>query len=136
MCIKQVSYVRMSKLVEETVHAQLGSGPLQTGPSGLISHCIARAVYRQAPGNDVVWHLTLNFSPNIIRPTTFVCASVCVADVSNLNKPSVLADPRICPQIFSVTSLPDQVVIRGSIGKSPMPLDLLLNMMICNRKLE
>lgn len=123
----------MSKLAEETVHAQLGPGPLQTGPDGLISHCIAHALYRQAPGNDVVWDFTVNFSPNIIRPTTCVCASVCVADVSNFNRPSVLADPRICPQIFSVTSLPDQVVIRGSIGKSPIPLNLLINMMIRNR---
>ena len=56
-----------------------------------------------------------------------------LADMSNSNKPSVLPDPRICPQIFSVTCLTDQVVIRGSIGRSPMPLDLLLNMMICNR---
>jgi hypothetical protein len=85
----------MSKLVGETVHAQLGPGPLQTGPDGLISQCIGHALY---------------------RPTTCVCASICVADVSNFNKPSVLADPRICPQIFSVTSLPDQVVIRGSVG--------------------
>lgn len=124
--------VRMSKLAEETVHAQLGPGPLQTGPDGLISHCMAHALYRQAPGNDVVWDFTVNFSPNIIRPTTCVCVSVCVADVSNFNKP-VLADPRICPQIFSVTCLTDQVVIRGSIGKSPIPLDLLLNMIIRNR---
>ncbi len=125
--------VRMSKLVEETLHAQLGPGPLQTGPDGLISQCIAHVLYRQAPADEVVWDLTVNFSPNIIRPTTCVCASVCVADVSNSNKPSVLPDPRICPQIFSVTCLPDQVVIRGSIGKSPMPLDLMLNMMIRNR---
>ena len=124
----------MSKLAEETVHAQLGSGPLKTGPDGLISHCIAHVLYRQAPDNDAVWDFTVNFSPNIIRPTTCVCASVCVADeVSNFNKPSVLADPRICPQIFSVTCLTDQVVIRGSIGKSPIPLDLLLNIMIRNR---
>ena len=115
----------MSKLAEETVHARLGQGPLQTGPDGLISHCIAHALYRQVPGNDVVWDFTVNFSPNIIRPSTCVCASVCVADVSNFNKPSVLADPRICPQIFSVTCLTDQGVIRGTIGKSPMPRSLV-----------
>jgi hypothetical protein len=123
----------MSKLAEETVHAKLGRGPLQTGPDGLISHCIAHALYRQAPGDGVVWDLTVTFSPNIIRPTTCVCAAICVADASNSNKPSVLPDPRICPQIFSVTCLIDKVVIRGSIGNSPMPLALMLNMMICNR---
>jgi hypothetical protein len=121
----------MSKLAEETVHAQLGHGPLQTGPEGLISNCIAHALYRQAPGDGVVWDLIVTFSPNIIRPTTCVCASVCVADKSR--KPSVEKDPRICPQIFSVTCLTDQVVIRGSIGKSPMALDLMLNLLIRNR---
>ena len=44
----------MSKLAEETVHAKLGRGPLQTGPDGFISHCIAHALYRQAPGDGVV----------------------------------------------------------------------------------
>ena len=71
----------MSKLAEETVHAKLGRGPLQTGPDGLISHCIAHALYRQAPGDGVVWDLTVTFSPNIIRPNTCVCASVCVVDM-------------------------------------------------------
>jgi hypothetical protein len=125
----------MSKLAEETVHANLGRGPLQTGPDGLISHCIAHALYHQAPGDGVVWDLTVTFSPNIIRPNTCVCASVCVADMSNPNEPipSVHLDPTICPQIFSVTCLIDKVVIRGSIGNSPMPLALMLNMMICNR---
>ena len=122
--------VRMSRLVEETVHAQLGPGPLERSPDGIITHCIAHVLYAQAPADDVVWDLIINFSPNIIRPTTCVCASVCVA---NSSKSSVLPDPRICPQIFSVTCLPDQVVIRGSIGKSPMSLELMLNMMICNR---
>jgi hypothetical protein len=44
----------MSKLAEETVHPKLGRGPLQTGADGLISHCIAHALYRQAPGDGVV----------------------------------------------------------------------------------
>ena len=107
----------MSKLAEETVHAQLGHGPLQTGPDGLISHCIAHALYRQAPGNDVVWDLIVTFSPNIIRPTTCVCASVCVADMSNSNGPvpSVQPDPRICPQIFSVTCLIDKVLLDDTL---------------------
>jgi hypothetical protein len=121
----------MSKLVEETVHAQIGPGPLQRDPDRLVAQCIAHALYRQAPGDDVVWDLIVTFSPNIIRPTTFVCASVCVADKSG--KPSVEKDPRICPQIFSVTCLTDQVVIRGGIGKSPMAIDLIINMMIRNR---
>ena len=68
----------MSKLAEETVHAKLGRGPLQTGPDGLISHCIAHALYWQAPGDGAVWDLTVTFSP-----TTCVCASVCVVDMSN-----------------------------------------------------
>jgi hypothetical protein len=123
----------MSKLAEETVHAKLGRGPLQTGPDGLISHCIAHALYRQAPGDGVVWDLTVTFSPNIIRSSTCVCASVCVVDMSNPNEPSVLPDSRICPQIFSVTCLTDQVVIRGSTGKPPMALDLMINLMIYNR---
>jgi hypothetical protein len=124
----------MSKLAEEIVHAKLGRGPLQTGPDGLISHCIAHALYRQAPGDGVVWDLTVTFSPNIIRPNTSVCASVCVVDMSNPNEPIPSVQPeRICPQIFSVTCLIDKVVIRGSIGNSPMPLTLMLNMMICNR---
>jgi hypothetical protein len=124
----------MSKLAEETVHAQLGHGPLQTGPEGLISHCIAHALYRQAPGDGVVWDLIVTFSPNIIRPTTCVCASVCVVDMSNPTEPIPSVQPeRICPQIFSVTCLIDKVVIRGSIQNSPMPLALMLNMMICNR---
>jgi hypothetical protein len=123
----------MSKLAEETVHAKLGRGPLQTGPDGFISHCIAHALYRQAPGG-VVWDLTITFSPNIIRPNTCVCASVCVVDMSNPNEPVPSVQPeRICPQIFSVTCFIDKVVIRGSIGNSPMPLALMLNMMICNR---
>lgn len=120
----------MSKLAEQTVHAQIGPGPRENGPDGFITQCIAHAIYRQAPGDDVVWDLVVNFSPNIIRSSTCVCASICVADVSN--KPSVIPDPRICPRIFSVTCLPDQVVIRGIIGNSPMPLDLMLNMMIRN----
>ncbi|HXX97651.1 MAG TPA: hypothetical protein VEL11_11105 [Candidatus Bathyarchaeia archaeon] len=53
----------MSKLVEETVYAQLGPGPLERGPDGLITHCIAHVLYRQAPADDVVWDLTFNFSP-------------------------------------------------------------------------
>ena len=57
----------MSKLVEETVHAQLGPGPLERGSDGLITHCIAYVLYRQAPADDAVWDLTVNFSPNIIR---------------------------------------------------------------------
>jgi|SRR5215472_18138851 len=74
-------------------------------------------------------------SPNIIRAITCVCASVCGVDMSNPNEPipSVQPDPRICPQIFSVTCLIDEVVIRGSIRNSPLPLALMLNMMICNR---
>jgi len=74
-------------------------------------------------------------SPNIIRPITCVSASVCGVDMSNPNEPipSVQPDPRICPQIFSVTCLIDEVVIRGSIRNSPLPLVLMLNMMICNR---
>lgn len=124
----------MSKLAEETVHAKLGCGPLQTGPDGFIANCIAHALYRQAPGNGIVWDLTVTFSPNIIRPNTCVCASVCVVDMSNPNEPIPLVQPeRICPRIFSVTCLIDKVVIRGSIGNSPMPLALMLNMMICNR---
>jgi hypothetical protein len=124
----------MSKLAEETVHAHIGPGPLQTGPDGFISHCIAHALYRQAPGDGAVWDLTVTFSPNIIRPTTCVCASVCVVDMSNPNEPVPSVQPeRICPQIFSITCLIDKVVIRGSIGNSPMPLALMLNMMICNR---
>jgi hypothetical protein len=124
----------MSKLAQETVHVKLGRGPLQTGPDGLISHCIAHALYRQAPGDGAVWDLTVTFSPNINRPTTCVYASVCVVDMSNPNEPvpSVQRE-RICPQIFSITCLIDKVVIRGSIGNSPMPLALMLNMMICNR---
>jgi hypothetical protein len=121
----------MSKLVEETVHAQIGPGPLQRDPDGLIAQCIAHALYRQAPPDDVVWDLIVTFSPNIIRPTTCVCASVCLADKSG--KPSVEKDPRIAPLIISVTCLTDQVVVRGSIGKSPMALDLIINMMIRNR---
>ena len=124
----------MSKLAEEIVHAKLGRGPLQTGPDGFISHCIAHALYRQAPGDGVVWDLTVTFSPNIIRPNTCVCASVCVVDMSNPNEPIPSAQPeRICPQIFNVTCLIDKVVIRGCIGNSSMPLTVMLNMMICNR---
>jgi hypothetical protein len=74
----------MSKLVEETVHAQIGPGPLQRDPDRLVAQCIAHALYRQAPGDDVVWDLTVTFSPNIIRPTTCVCASICVADPESL----------------------------------------------------
>jgi hypothetical protein len=121
----------MSKLVEETVHAQIGPGPLQRDPESLVAQCIAHAHYRQAPADDVVWDLIVTFSQNIIRPTTCVCASICVADKSG--KPSVEKDPRICPQIFSVTCSDDKVVIRGSIGRSPMALDLMINMMIRNR---
>jgi hypothetical protein len=76
----------------------------------------------------VVWDLTVTFSPNIIRPDTCVCASVCVVEPI----PSVQPE-RICPQIFSVTCLIDKVIIRGNIGNSPTPLALMLNMMICNR---
>jgi hypothetical protein len=83
----------MSKLAEETVHAKLGRGPLQTGPDVIISHCIAHALYRQAPGDGVVWDLTVTFSPNIIRPNTCVCASVCVVDMSNPNEPIPSVQP-------------------------------------------
>jgi hypothetical protein len=126
----------MSKLSKAEEQAQLGPDDVETGPDGLVIHCIAHVLYRQAPADDVVWDLTVNFSQkNIIRPTTCVCASVCVADMSDPNNPSPLVqqDERICPQIFSVTCLHDQVVIRGSIGKSPMAVDLMLNMMIRNR---
>jgi hypothetical protein len=126
----------MSKLSKAEKQAQLGADDVEPGPDGLVTHCTAHVLYRQAPADDVVWDLTVNFShKNIIRPTTCVCASVCVADVSDPENPlpSIQEDPRICPQIFSATCLTDQVVIRGSIGKSPMALDLMLNMMIRNR---
>jgi hypothetical protein len=125
----------MSRIARTEQHAQLGQGPLETGRDGLITHCIAYVLYHQVPAGDVLWEVSVNFSPNIIRPNTCVCASVCVADIFDPKKPIplVLEVENVCPRIFSVTCLTDKLVIRGNIAGSPKPLDLMLNMMIRNR---
>ena len=66
----------MSKLSKAEGQAQLGPDDVEPGPDGLVTPCIAHVLYRQAPADDVVWDLTVNFSlKNIIRPTTCVCVS-------------------------------------------------------------
>jgi hypothetical protein len=124
----------MSRIARTEEHARIGPGHLESGPGGLISHCIAHVLYQQAPADDV-WEVSVNFSPNIIRPTTCVCVSVCVADISDPKKPIPLAleAEDVSPRIFSVTCLTDKLVIRGSISGSQQRLDLMLNMMISNR---
>ncbi len=125
----------MSNIARTEQHARIGPGPLETGPDGLISHCIAHVLYQQAPADDIVWEVSVNFSPNIIRPTTCVCVSVCAADISDPKRPIPLTveEEDVVPRILSVTCLTDKLVIRGSIAGSPQCQDLMLNMMIRNR---
>jgi hypothetical protein len=58
----------MSKLVEETVHAQIGQGPLQRDRGGLVTQCIAHALYRQAPADDMVWDVIVNLPHVFAHP--------------------------------------------------------------------